>query len=246
MQDKKVHSYLLTIILFGICVLFLTVAYEPNTKFYHISFMEHKEPVHPVFEKMLDYLHRQGSDVNILRCNDSVSEVDRFYDFIHQPGLDQNDIVLGTSAENSVLVKSHKDIRKKFKLQKTPILFSGSISKHFSNMKIKQFDNFPNLESSLFIGRVWAFRLCFSGYLKNKDMEPNIFWSKELSKHPNLIRVDNHAELFLYAEGIDKKDIQFDRFKADIHYVQTNTHPYVLCAEDPEYLYTVVNRWKEQ
>ena len=223
-------SYLLTLLLLVASILFIVYIHEPNTKLYHITYMEKDEPVHPVLEKMLDFFHRQGSDINILRCDDTVSEIDKLYDFIHKPSLGQNDIVLMTTADTTVMVKSHKDIRKKFKLQQTPILFSG---------------HGKNLESTMFLGRVWALRSCFSGYTKNIDTDSNTFWRMALLKHPELIKVDTDSHLFLYAEGINKKDIQYDRFKSDIHYLKTDTHPYFLSADNPEYLYIVVSRWKE-
>ena len=232
-------SYVIALLLLFISVIFIVYVHEPNVKLYHVTIIEENDSIHPVLEKVTDFLHRQGNDINILKCDDSISEMDVLYDFIHKPSLDQNDIVLFTSAENSVMIKPHKDIRKKYKLQQTPILFSGSAS-----LENKNINSFPNLESTMFIGRVWAIRSCLSGYQKNMETDPNQFWKLAQRKHPELIKVDKEANLFLYAEGTDKKDIHFDRFAGDIHYVKTDSHPYFLSAENPEYLYTVVSRWK--
>ena len=236
-------SYIIALLLLFISVIFLVYIHEPNVKLYHITIIEEDEPFHPLLEKMSDFLHRQGNDINILTCDHLTSEIDRLYDFIYKPSLDQNDIVLFTTADNSVMIQSHKEIRKKYKLQQTPILFSGSAN--LENLENLEKDSFPNLESSMFIGRVWAIRSCFSGYEKNIETDPNQFWKSAQRRHPGLIKVDTQAQLFLYAEGTDKKDIHFDRCGGDIHYLKTDSYPYFLCAEDPEYLYTVVSRWKE-
>ena len=234
--------YVLSLLLLGMSVLFITLAYEPNTKLYHITFKETDEPIHPLLDKMLDFLHRQGSDINILDYEDS--ELNRFYEFIHQPTLHQNDIVLVTRADTCVMVKSHKEIRKKFKLQQTPILFSGACNKT-DTLEKERIDSFPILESSMFIGRVWALRVCFSGYQKDIEIDTNTFWKTSHVQTPNLIKIDTDSQLFLCADGIEKKNIHFDRFEGDIHYVNTDTHPYLVSAEDPAYLHTVVSRWRE-
>jgi len=154
-----------------------------------------------------------------------------FYEFICRPDLGDKDIVLYTDAYDVAFFgSSQKEILERFIAMEIPILF-GSEAYCFPDPAMARMyfrrddtDEFPFLNSGLFIGYVWAFRHCMRGY-KYDDMDNDqLYWTNTFLKSHNeygentLITLDYENRLFLNTAGIDETEIEVDHDNNKIWY----------------------------
>jgi hypothetical protein len=180
---------------------------------------------HPVLTKIQDKCHSHGEEVTVLK---SMSEVHRF---INNHELGEYDIVLFSYSEDVAIVSSQKEIKKRYLTFNKPIYFSSG-SKSGIN----------ELNSSIFIGRVWALRRCMATY-KDDDEQ---FWNKAYFKHNDLIELDSHSKLFLTARDLDEKtDISWDLYRSRLTCNINHSHPLMVHVpgNDKAVLYSIIGRY---
>lgn len=219
---------------------------------------------HPVLDKLLDKSHSYGEDITVLGLEENrdigwkaganfgikLREVQKY---LQRKDLNNNDIVLFSDAYDVAQIGSQKEIRKRFLTFNKPIVFGAELECHPDKDRVPEYGlilpglAFPYLNSGLFIGRVWALRKCFSGYLYKDAEDDQRFWTTQYLKRRDLIELDHHARLFLNCAFVEEKDIDWNKHSNRVTYLKTGTHPLMIHANgtDKSFLYPFIGRWNE-
>jgi hypothetical protein len=130
------------------------------------------------------------------------------YNFIHQPHIENNDLILFTDAYDVAYCGSQKEILDRYSTFAKPIVFGSEVYCNPMPELATQYKNrtveFPYLNSGLFLGRAGALRKCMSGYIYNDQHDDQLFWTRKLLAYPEYIELDYENLLFLNTVGIDE------------------------------------------
>lgn len=137
------------------------------------------------------------------------------HNFINQSNLQENDIILFTDAYDVIYTGNQKTIIERFQKSNRPILFGSETECNPDpNMREKyekRDEQFPFLNSGMFIGRIWALRKCMQDYTFDDKHDDQRFWTQKFFQYPELIGLDYKNELFLNTYGIDIEEIRWNR-----------------------------------
>ena len=148
------------------------------------------------------------------------------YDFIHQPNIAETDIILFTDAYDVAYCGRQKDILDRYLTFSKPIVFGSEAycnpMPELATQYVFRTTEFPYLNSGLFIGRAGALRICMSGYVYNDKHDDQLFWTRKLLAHPDLIELDYNNKLFLNTAGFDDTTFFWDHQTSIAYYKGKN------------------------
>jgi hypothetical protein len=175
---------------------------------------------HPVLDKIKERVEKNNETIQILGSQENrligweghqnfgvkLREVS---DFLKNPELKQDDIVLFTDAYDVVYCGNHKEIIEKYMGFNKPIIFGcekhcNPDPKRASEYKFTDTE-FPYLNSGMYIGRVWALRKCILEYKYNDKDDDQRFWTSRFFENPDLIGLDYKNDLFLNTVDMDER-----------------------------------------
>ena len=135
-------------------------------------------------------------------------------DFLKNPNLNKNDIILFTDAYDIAYFGNKTDIIKRFKEFERPIIF-GCEKYCFPdpNLKTSYFiknTEFPYLNSGMFIGYVEDLRKCIGNYSYNDEDDDQRFWTKAFFENQRIIGLDYNNDLFLNMHDINMEQFSFE------------------------------------
>jgi hypothetical protein len=130
--------------------------------------------------------------------------------FIKNQQLSDNDIVLFTDAYDVAYLGNKANIIRRYLTFTKPIIFGAerycNPDPELADQYPNQDNEFPFLNSGLFVGRVWALRKCFDQYEYDDRHDDQRYWTDQyLNKHRELIGLDYDNLLFLNTGGIDMR-----------------------------------------
>jgi hypothetical protein len=135
--------------------------------------------------------------------------------FLRNPALESDDIVLFTDAYDVVYCGTLEEIKTRFLSMNKPIIFGAEkYCNPDPNRAIKYKvteTEFPFLNSGMFIGRVWALRECIENYQYNDKDDDQRYWTTQFFQHPELIGLDYENTLFLNTVSMDEKYFFLDK-----------------------------------
>uniref|UniRef100_A0A6C0D2A4 PLOD1-3-like GT domain-containing protein n=1 Tax=viral metagenome TaxID=1070528 RepID=A0A6C0D2A4_9ZZZZ len=131
-------------------------------------------------------------------------------DFLKRPDLDANDIVLFTDAYDVAYLGKKANVIARYLTFIKPIVFGSerccNPDPHLAGQYPYQDNEFPFLNSGMFIGRVWALRKCLEDYQYDDRHDDQRYWTDQfLNKHGDLIELDYENKLFLNTVDIDMR-----------------------------------------
>ena len=144
------------------------------------------------------------------------------YDFLQnrEPGtLSDLDIVLFTDAYDVICCGKHDEIISRYEKLDMPIIFGAEKQCNPDPWRADNYGSgkngkeFPFLNSGMFIGRVWALRLCMLSYKYNDNDDDQRFWTTQFLEHPFMIGLDYKNDLFLNTADIDMGRVVYDPIK---------------------------------
>jgi hypothetical protein len=137
------------------------------------------------------------------------AKLSHVYSFIHRVDIHDDDIVLFTDAYDVIYCGDLSQIVSRFLAMNIPILFGAEticnpdpgVSAKYPKTHTEQ--EFPYLNSGMFIGRAWALRECMNGMAFSDSDDDQRFWTGLFLRHPDLIHLDYENRLFLNTAGVD-------------------------------------------
>jgi len=176
---------------------------------------------HPVLDKLKKQVSENGETITVLgeKENRAIGwqhkqnfgvKLREVYDFLQQPHLNTNDIVLFTDAYDVAYCGNRDDIIRRYYTCIKPIIFGAErqcnpdpnrAGEYTTNINTE----FPYLNSGMFIGRVWALRKCMANYQFNDNDDDQRFWTTQFFQNPDLIELDYQNLLFLNIVDIDMR-----------------------------------------
>jgi hypothetical protein len=135
-------------------------------------------------------------------------------EFLQQPHLLPNDIVLFTDAYDVAYHGSQSEVIRRFLSFNKPIVFGSekycNPDPHLENEYDSIDMEFPFLNSGMFIGYHWALRQCIDHYQYNDTDDDQRYWTKQYLENRELFALDYENVLFLNTAGINETNISFD------------------------------------
>ena len=177
---------------------------------------------HPILENIKLRAESQGETLTVLgeqenryigwQSNGNFGiKIKEVYQFLGRMDLDDNDIVLFTDAYDVIYCGNREQIVKRYLKLNKPIVFGAEKFCNPDPARASEYKNvdceFPFLNSGLFIGRVWALRLCMMDYVFHDAHDDQRFWTDKFFENPDLITLDYANSLFLNTVGISVKEI---------------------------------------
>ena len=163
------------------------------------------------------------------------------YDFLQNKHLNDLDIVLFTDAYDVIYCGKKNEVIDRYEKLDMPIVFGAekicNPDPWRSNEYVKKAGKeFQYLNSGMFIGRVWALRLCMLYYKYNDDEDDQRFWTTQYFEHPYLISLDYNNDLFLNTADIDMGNIVYDPITNRTFYDSNNVskNPLFVHVNGPE------------
>jgi hypothetical protein len=143
-------------------------------------------------------------------------------DFIRRPNLKENDLVLFTDAYDVAYCGTQKEILRRYLTFKKPIVFGCEKGCHPDQARWVEYpsteNEFPYLNSGLFIGRVKELRECMSDYYYNDGHDDQRFWTIKFLENQDKMELDYENYIFL-----NTVDMELDKFT---YYPEHNTAYY--------------------
>jgi hypothetical protein len=147
------------------------------------------------------------------------------FEFIMNPLLNNDDVVLFTDAYDVIYCGHFHEIKCRYLQFSKPIVFG---CEKFCNpdpnqeKNYKNKDNeFPFLNSGLFIGKIGALRKCMEKYKYNDKHDDQLYWTLQYF-NSDLIELDYENKLFLNTGGISISDIEWIKEKGVARYKNRN------------------------
>jgi hypothetical protein len=130
-----------------------------------------------------------------------------FVNFIRRNDLNIDDIVLFTDAYDVAYFGNQQILLERFREFETPIVFGCEKycfpDPHLQNeYHFREFE-FSFLNSGMFIGRVWALRLCTEDYQYDDMDDDQRFWTNQFLQKPEFIELDYNNRMFLNMHDMD-------------------------------------------
>lgn len=180
---------------------------------------------HPVLDKIVERAKKQNEQIHILGLQENRAigwegtanfgvKLRETRDFLFQPHIRPQDIVLFTDAYDVVYCGSQNEIANRFLRIDKPIVFGCESQCHpDANMaalyKNRQLE-FPYLNSGMFIGYAWALRHCLIQYEYNDAHDDQRFWTQQYFRQPWLFGLDHENTLFLNTEDMDWNQLSWN------------------------------------
>lgn len=173
---------------------------------------------HPVLTKIAERVKKQSEQMIVLGLQENRAigwegnanfgvKLRETRDFLFQPQIRPQDIVLFTDAYDVVYCGSQNEIGKRFLEIDKPIVFGCESQCHpDANMDVHYIDRqleFPYLNSGMFIGYAWALRHCLIQYEYNDAHDDQRFWTQQYLQQPWLFGLDHENTLFLNTEDME-------------------------------------------
>lgn len=145
------------------------------------------------------------------------------FDFIHKPDINDYDLVLFTNAYDVLFFGNRSEIIRRYESFDSPIVFGAETICNPDSSRAIDYNNilqeeFPFLNSGMFIGRVWALRMCMMAYKYNDKDNDQRFWTTQYLQRPYLIKLDHTNRIFLNTEGIKIDRVVHDKTNEIIYY----------------------------
>jgi hypothetical protein len=183
-------------------IFYITVATKPHPVLDHLKkcVASNNETIHILGEaenRVIGWESHQNFGIKLREvCN-----------FLKQPNLSDDDIILFTDAYDVVYLGNKTTILERFAEFEKPIVF-GCEKYCFPDPNRKseylnRIQEFSFLNSGMFIGRVWALRKCISDYVFDDSDDDQRYWTTQYFEKPNLIELDYMNRLFLNMYDID-------------------------------------------
>ena len=181
---------------------------------------------HPVLYKIKERVNKNGETIHILGGKEDRQigweghqnfgvKLREVSDFLKNPDLNPDDIVLFTDAYDVVYCGTHKEIIEKYMKFNKPIVFGAEKQCNPDPGRSTEYGfkatEFPYLNSGMFIGRVWALRKCILEYQYEDKDDDQRFWTTQFFENPDLIGLDYINELFLNTVDMDKRFFFLDK-----------------------------------
>lgn len=180
---------------------------------------------HPVLTNLQKKVERMNETLIVLGESENRSigwdargnfgiKLREFSNFINKPELCNDDIVLFTDAFDVAYFGNKTEIVKRFREFENPIVFGCEKycfpdPQNCDKYTDRDGREFPYLNSGMFIGYVWAFRLCISNYVYNDADDDQRFWTHMFFEKPELIELDYDNRLFLNMNDIDMNEFSY-------------------------------------
>ena len=185
---------------------YITIATKPN----------------PVLDKIKERVQKNGETIHVLGGQENRQigweghqnfgvKLREVSDFLKNPDLKPDDIILFTDAYDVVYCGTQKEIIEKYMKFDCPIVFGAEKQCNPDPKRAPEYaftsTEFPYLNSGMFIGRVWALKQCILEYKYNDKDDDQRYWTTQFFKNPDLICLDYNNELFL--NTVDMKQQYF-------------------------------------
>jgi hypothetical protein len=173
---------------------------------------------HPVLERIKSRVQENGEEVQILGLEENRVigwesnqnfgvKLREVANYVNRSTLDPNDLLLFTDAYDVAYCGDLEEIKDRYLSFKKPIVF-GCEKKcnpdpDRANEYADQSMEFPFLNSGMFIGRIWAIRICIANYQYNDGDDDQRFWTNQFFQKPHLIELDYTNQIFLNTVDID-------------------------------------------
>jgi hypothetical protein len=180
---------------------------------------------HFILDKIINKVTSQGEKIEVLGKNEDRYigwhskgnfgiKLKEVYDFLDNMDLNDNDIVLFTDAYDVIYYSNQDEIIKRYLELNSPIVFGAERlcnpdPKRESEYTFKNTE-FPFLNSGMFIGRVWALRICMIGYVYDDNHDDQRFWTTQFLELKDLIKLDYENHLFLNTAEVPIDEIHYD------------------------------------
>ena len=173
---------------------------------------------HSVLDRIVDRVKKQDEQIYILGLQENRTigwegtanfgvKLRETRDFLFQPQIRPQDIVLFTDAYDVVYCGSQSETGKRFLEMDKPIVFGCESHCHPDANLASLYPNrdveFPYLNSGMFIGYAWALRHCLVQYEYNDAHDDQRFWTQQYFRQPWMFGLDHENKLFLNTEDMD-------------------------------------------
>jgi len=178
---------------------------------------------HPILDNIKNRVESQSESITILGEQENRSigwqskgnfgiKLKEVYEFLGRMDLQDNDIVLFTDAYDVIYCGNREQIIKRFLKFNKPIVFGGEKFCNPDPSRVSEYSDvlnreFPFLNSGLFIGRVWALRICMMDYVFDDMHDDQRFWTDRFFQYSDLITLDYDHTIFLNTVGIPVNEI---------------------------------------
>jgi hypothetical protein len=212
-----------------------------NSHFYYITIAT--KP-HAILEKIKTHIDKQGEKIIVLGTEEERYigwqskgnfgiKLKGVYDFLGNPDLNDNDIVCFTDAYDVIHCSNKTEIIQKYTELNKPIVFGAEKICNPDPHRALDYPvrdvEFPYLNSGLFIGRVWALRICMMDYKYNDADDDQRYWTTQFLEHPTLIGLDYKNALFLNTADVTVNEIQWN----GEHAIYKNSKPLFIHVNGP-------------
>lgn len=180
---------------------------------------------HEVLDKIKEKVAENGEEIHILGLSENRLigwegyqnfgvKLREVYDFLQNPKLSPNDIVLFTDAYDVAYLGTLAEVLRRYSTFRAPILFGCETQCNPDPDQASKYVNrdveFSYLNSGMFIGPVWALRKCMEGYQYNDRDDDQRFWTKQFFAYPDLFELDYDNYLFLNTVDIEMESFVFN------------------------------------
>lgn len=135
--------------------------------------------------------------------------------YIDNDKLDNEDIILFTDAYDVIYTGNQEIIMERYLNMNKSIIFGSETECNPDPERKKDYtkknEDFPYLNSGMYIGKVWAIRECMKEYIYNDKDDDQRYWTNKFFERPDLITLDYKNELFLNTYGIEIEDVRWNR-----------------------------------
>jgi len=188
---------------------YITVATKPNV----------------ILDKIVSKVQSQCETINVLGSSENRYigwqstgnfgiKLKEVYDFLGNTDLNDNDIVLFTDAYDVIYCSNRDEIIKRYLELNKPIVFGAERLCNPDPHRQSEYSvndvEFPFLNSGMYIGRVWALRLCMIGYVYQDSHDDQRFWTTQYLELKDIIGLDYENRLFLNTAEIPIDEIKYD------------------------------------
>lgn len=189
---------------------------------------------HPILDKLIKSTSDLSENLTILSKDENRwigwqssgnfgIKLKAVYDFLQSTHLNDNDIVLFTDAYDVIYFGNKDEVIARYENLDMPIVFGAECLCNPDPWRAKDYKimakcEFPFLNSGMFIGRVWALRLCLLSYKYNDTDDDQRFWTTQYLENPFLIGLDYNNDLFLNTADIDMARVVHDSSKNQVFY----------------------------
>jgi hypothetical protein len=211
---------------------------DVNQKLYYITIAT--KP-HKVLDKIKSTVLKNGETIIVLgtqenrvigweaKVNFGV-KLREVADFLKRPKLNDKDIILFTDAYDVAYCGTQKDILRRYQTFQKPIVFGCEKGCHPDAERSKEYkdlnNEFPYLNSGLFIGRVKELRECMANYEYDDAHDDQRFWTTQFLNHPDKIELDYENYIFLNTVDMDMDSFTYDS-KTNVAYYKWRNPQFV-------------------